>query len=378
MAFNINKFIGLTGLLYDSKARTFYGDFYGIQCSADLSADSKFLQMKFYVNGEAAANQTHDYNSSEFMADMTNSLSEIAKTHKKIVQKCTYEPYVIKVQVVNRTNKFENITAMMNDVLTLCREKYLISCCDKCGKNVDKEFYKINDMSTLLCAGCHDDVVSDLSMNESARAEVQSNIPLGIVGAFIGALAIFILTFIFYKLGYIVYLTGVIGGFLALFLYNKFSGKITNAGVAICIIMCVLSSVLSGVFCYAKDLSAEYRDEIADYNYYVDEYNWILTSTDEEYNQYFDKPKAELIAEYEEFIPEYGAYIDMYKGQESIVFCMVHIKEVIDAYDNSSDMFSGLIEIILWGVITTIITGLCSFKGIVNMAAGKFEVRKLG
>lgn len=95
------------------------------------------------------------------------------------------------------------------------------------------------------------------------RMEVYENKIAGACGAFLFALGGGLAYFLFYQLGFISALSGVVGVVLAMKGYALFAKKESITGVVISTLMTLLVIVLAWYLCYAKDLYDAYQEWFA-------------------------------------------------------------------------------------------------------------------
>jgi len=89
--------------------------------------------------------------------------------------------------------------------------------------------------------------------------DVQENVVAGIVGAFLFALAGGIIWFVFYLLGFIVGISGLVGAVCAIKGYSIFAKKESIKGIIISVILAALVIVMAWYFCLAYDVCSAYK-----------------------------------------------------------------------------------------------------------------------
>ena len=99
--------------------------------------------------------------------------------------------------------------------------------------------------------------------NNIDKNEVTENVVAGIVGAFLFSLAGGVLWFVFYLLGFIAGISGVIGAVCAIKGYTLFAKKESTKGIVISVIMSLLVIVLAWYLCLGYDIYAAYQEWFA-------------------------------------------------------------------------------------------------------------------
>lgn len=377
----IQKIKEHTGLDYDKNEQALSGVYYGLPTVITVSSASGYaITARIFVS---------DKNNLELSSGIiAEKLRELRRSKTNFFNSFSYERFEIKaVGKISRSGDFEKIDAAFKDVSDFCRREGLTPCCSKCGEDVPAEYYSVNGDGKTLCSGCCDRLISELSSNETLRAEVRPDFAMGLLGTLAGGVVIFILTWLLFKLNFIVYIVGAVGVIVGMTLNNKLSGKLTKASAVLTLIFCLVTSVLTGFFCFANemaDISLTYYNEEAEaYNYMVEEYEWLLSCSEEELQSfkedygYTDEPREEIAYEFEEYINEWGAYLEEVEKETSVTYCMANYFEVADTFDNSSDWISGFFELAVISFISVLLGWAVSFKSLVNNAAGKFTVIKL-
>lgn len=107
--------------------------------------------------------------------------------------------------------------------------------------------------------------------NNIDKKEVSENMIAGIVGAFLFSLAGGILWFVFYMLGFIAGISGLIGVVCAIKGYSIFAKKESTKGIIISVIITLLVMVLAWYLCLGYDIYMVHQEWFAsgeiDYTY---------------------------------------------------------------------------------------------------------------
>ncbi len=93
--------------------------------------------------------------------------------------------------------------------------------------------------------------------------EQNENVLAGTIGAFLFALVGGAIWYLFYQLGFISGLAGMIGVICAVRGYSFFSKKESKKGIVIAVIMAVLVIIISWYLCLATDVFAAHKEWLA-------------------------------------------------------------------------------------------------------------------
>ena len=93
--------------------------------------------------------------------------------------------------------------------------------------------------------------------------EQNENVLAGTIGAFLFALVGGVIWYIFYQMGFILGLSGMVGVICAVRGYSFFAKKESKKGIVIAAIMTVLVIIISWYLCLATDVLAAHEDWLA-------------------------------------------------------------------------------------------------------------------
>ncbi len=93
--------------------------------------------------------------------------------------------------------------------------------------------------------------------------EQNENVVAGIIGAFLFALAGGVLWYLFYQMGFISGLAGIVGVICAVRGYSFFAKKESKKGIVISVIMAVLVIIISWYLCLATDVFTVHKEWLA-------------------------------------------------------------------------------------------------------------------
>lgn len=241
----VKAFAEASGLKFDKKREIAYGIYQGYYTIIHFIKAQKQNIIVMQVNGERLGAES----------ELVNGLNTIT-TSREFVNYANYIKDTITVNTKSKGNADNNqLKDVMDAVVGLCREKGLVSCCGKCGKEEGLSVYSINKKSEVLCAGCFSSLTNELQ--SQGNNEKQSNMLAGLVGAFLGSLIGVALWIVIYQLGYISGLVGFVLTICTIKGYEKFSGKLTKVGlfisVIISLVMIFVAEYLSlGILAYIE------------------------------------------------------------------------------------------------------------------------------
>ena len=92
------------------------------------------------------------------------------------------------------------------------------------------------------------------NLSQTTNSDVRENVVAGIVGALLFALAGGVIWFVFYLLGFIVGISGLVGAICAIKGYSIFAKKESIKGIVISVVISLLIIVLAWYLCLAYDV----------------------------------------------------------------------------------------------------------------------------
>ena len=97
------------------------------------------------------------------------------------------------------------------------------------------------------------------NLSQTTNSDVRENVVAGIVGALLFALAGGVIWFVFYLLGFIVGISGLVGAICAIKGYSIFAKKESIKGIVISVVISLLIIVLAWYLCLAYDVCEAYK-----------------------------------------------------------------------------------------------------------------------
>ena len=166
------------------------------------------------------------------------------------------EQYALHIAVQMRSYKktvesFHEIFQAVTDYLKVNR---FVSCCMQCGETAENGLYVLWDNCQFLCEGCAVNAEARLQEMAAQQAKVRSNLPMGLLGAFLGSLIGVAAWVLVYQLGYIAGLVGLLLLICALKGYEKLGGCADLKGVIATVILSVVMVFASLYLCYGIEV----------------------------------------------------------------------------------------------------------------------------
>lgn len=252
MALHSQKLCELTGLQYIKPYNTYCGTLQGYPVFLKVipRRDTVVFSLIAKAPSDAAA------------AALQGKTGEWCRTHSG-VSVLTYKDRRLAAAVsLTPKNTEENLSAITAALVSLAVSESLVPCCMSCGTESGYQMHLLDGDGVTVCGSCKPYVEQKISeaANDAAAAPVN---PFGhIAGALIGAVVLFILTFLVLQLRYLSVLTGFAGVLLALYLMKKLGKKLTVPAIILCGVLCLTAGISATLLHFAGTI-AEYNTENA-------------------------------------------------------------------------------------------------------------------
>lgn len=152
----------------------------------------------------------------------------------------------------------ENLTTVISGLASRCAEYGVRNCCAHCKNIVPLRAAAVDHAPLLICDGC----LSRMEGRADSEQARRENLPLGLVGAVLGVLLGSVLWIVIGEIGFIAGIAGYAIVFCGMKGYQLLGGKISKAGIAVCVILSFL--VIAGAELVSLGL-AIYREFGAEY-----------------------------------------------------------------------------------------------------------------
>lgn len=146
-----------------------------------------------------------------------------------------YKDYSVVINVKNdKKLGVYDLEAIMKDIAYYASQNGYVQCCRHCGQEINVDVCSINGQTDLACPSCFGEYAS---RQEPVK---QVNLPLGIVGAFVGSLIGVAVWVLIYKLGFIAGITGFVMSVCCFKGYEILGGRMDKKGVWIALVIAVI------------------------------------------------------------------------------------------------------------------------------------------
>ncbi|HEX3037618.1 MAG TPA: hypothetical protein VHO94_01320 [Oscillospiraceae bacterium] len=248
---NLMTFSQETGMVYDKKRKSAYGNFNGYQVVVQDVINQKLFVVSMNVNGGTPEQ-------ANAVAQYLLSLSQ----QNPNVKFANFNANSISISVKSRVkNNIESLKEVLNAVTSYCRSNSMVSCCKICGAQTDLAMFSINGNCVSMCNNCFEKAQADLSSAQQEIKKKKGNIVTGIVGALLGSLIGVVLWVIVYQVGYIAGLVGLVLAVCTIKGYEKFGGKLNVGGIVISMIIAVGMLFLAENICVALEIYNQFKVE---------------------------------------------------------------------------------------------------------------------
>lgn len=188
--------------------------------------------------------------SNEAINNIVASLNQFASERRKTIN---YTSYLDKVVTISVKNTGNNTLPALQEAIEastyFCNQFGFVPVCKYCGNNMDLGFFAVGGTVDTMCTQCFNKQQAETSNMAMAEANKQFNLPLGVLGAVIGAFLGGLIWVVTYQLGFLLFITGAVIVFLSCMLLKKMGGKFTTSGLitalAISLVMVFVSEYLA-------------------------------------------------------------------------------------------------------------------------------------
>lgn len=172
--------------------------------------------------------------SNEAVNSMIANLNQFAAEHRKTINYTSYLDNVVTISVRDAGNN--TIPALQEAVEAatyFCNQFGFVPVCKYCGNRTDLGFFAIGGTVDTMCTQCFNKKQAETSNMAMTEANKQFNLPMGVLGAVLGAFLGGLIWIITYQLGFLMFITGAVIVFLSCMLLKKMGGKLTVGGLVI-------------------------------------------------------------------------------------------------------------------------------------------------
>lgn len=173
-------------------------------------------------------------------------LNQLRVAEKKVSQ-TNLADYAIEVKLMPANlakNTIAMIASVTNHLIGFLQAEGAGTGCQLCGTEYDVSSYEVNGTPHFLCSTCARQSMNQMEAERQSKLSVDSNLPLGIIGALIGA-ALWVLI---YQIGVIAGLAGIAIFLGAMKGYSILGKNVDRKGVVVCVLITIVMIFLANEF----------------------------------------------------------------------------------------------------------------------------------
>ena len=174
-----------------------------------------------------------------------------------------------------------NTGALADRITGFLRESGYRPCCENCGlPREDLSCWEVNGKPFIFCETCASGVGQSLQEEQVRKESVNSNLALGLIGAFLGAMAGSLGWILLNRLGFIAGIAGYFIAFLAFKGYEKLGKSLDKKGAITCLLVTVVTIYLANKLCWSWDAYSALKDYGYSFGQCFGELGYILKQSD--------------------------------------------------------------------------------------------------
>lgn len=239
------RLAGTFGLAVNAQNGILFGSIGGYQASVIENTS----QRKYYIVFPARPSEGAPMQApGDFLENFAGGRKEIAGVMA--------EEYALHIAVQMRSYKktAESFHEVFQAVAEYLKANHFVSCCMQCGATAENGLYVLRDNCQFLCGDCAVNAGDRLRELAAQQAKVRSNLPMGLLGAFLGSLIGVAAWVLVYQLGYIAGIIGLLLLICALKGYEKLGGCADLKGVVATVLLSVVMVFVSLYLCYGIEV----------------------------------------------------------------------------------------------------------------------------
>lgn len=155
----------------------------------------------------------------------------------------------------------DNLTHLIEDITAKCKDYQIYSCCAICGSAKQLAICAVDGHSEPLCESCCSRIAEGSIQTDGSRRR-REHLPLGVLGALLGAVVGSALWIVIGQFGFIAGLAGYAIVYGSVKGYEKAGGTVSKKGIILCIIFSLLA--IAAAECASLGITI-YRELKADY-----------------------------------------------------------------------------------------------------------------
>lgn len=368
MALHPIHFAQMSGLQYDKQANLCWGDIQGYPVYVKIVPRRDTVI--FRLNAKRAETETE--------SQLQAAIVEWSASHAGVSGFGYQENCLAAAVSLTPRDTDSNLAMRVAELVQFAVQHGMIPCCAFCGAEYGYRHYLLDEDGVSACDACRPRLEMRMQEIREEKAAVPSN-PLGmLLGAVIGAAAVFILTFFVLKLSYLSFLTGYAGLFIGFYAMKRLGKKVTVAGTVICTVLCLAAGLAAPLLHFASLMAEHNMDNLQTATEICEGYQGL--------NEMLAEFTDEEIAELEEITGE-SLDINSYRGHYeeaklvienlTVSDCLKNFKVLLDC-DIYRDLKPELIKCILFAVLSILAGAAITAPPLLRESKGIHTMRELG
>lgn len=209
-------------------------------------------------------------------------------------------------------------------------------------------------------------------------AAAPTNVGGMLLGALLGAAAVFILTFFVLKLSYLSFLTGYVGLFIGFYLMKQLGKKITAAGAVLCTVLCLAAGLAAPLLHFAMTMAENNQDNLQTATEICDSYlelTELLDGFTDEERAALEEITGETL-DMEEYKARYEE-AKIIRDNLTVTDCLHNFKALLET-DVYIDLKPEIIKCILFAVLSILAGAAITAPPLLRESKGIHTLRELG
>lgn len=366
MAFHAQKFCELTGMRFDRKSNTCWGKLQGLPVFITNLPRRDSVIFRLIGNRPNALSGTLDSALQSWGQEQTG------------ISALNYKDRCLSAVISLTPRDTENTLAAKAAALTaFAAQNGLHPCCMSCGADNYFYSYLLDNTGITLCEPCRPHLEQKIAEEREKKAQLHPNWGGLILGAVLGAVIVFLLTYFVLKLSFLSLLTGFAGILIGLFLMRNLGKKITPAAACICGILCLAAS-FSATFVHFADTMAKNNmqnsEKAAEFCETYETMQETVSGLNSEERQALEQISGQSLD-----MAQYQSNYDTAKlilDSTTVFGCLRNFKALI-SLELYSDIKPELIKCILFSLLSIIVGTAVTAPSMVREDMGKHTLRVL-
>lgn len=367
MGLHVDRFCEQTGLAYDKKSHTFWGKMHGYPV---------FLQ-NIPRRNSIAFRLIADMPAERIDNAFKERLEQYRMKHPGLAV-LRYHDRCLNGVFSLAAKDTDNEAASAAACLTaLAADEKMTPSCMSCGKPSEWSPYLLDGDGVTVCPYCRA-LLEQRIREAQEKKEKEPYSHAGIVlGAALGAVILFLVTFFVLKLSTLSVLLSYAGVALSFFLMVRFGKKLTVPAVVLGAALCLLAGVSASVLHYAENVAQNNRDNQKAAQQLADEADELLTAfedlTEEEKEYVLADENSPLDVAFFREQKKTGTTI---LENQTLSDCLMHLPAILRLKVYQSDRTSLFRELVMT-LITVLISTFITAPRMLAVSSGKHTLQEL-